>query len=137
MDKFKNKNPDYFKNYYQKNKDIFKQRNNKRPSTRQIFYSIKINDITYCFETKKAMNIQKINKEKINGKNFKLITNTNHTNTDTDTNTTNTDTDTDTNNGKQTENKKKQTKTHQKITKKRTKNAKIMQKRTKKCKNEQ
>ena len=75
MDLFKNKNPNYFKDYYRKNKDKFTQRNKDRPSTRTIFYKIEINNIIYYFDSIKAMNIKKVKKDEITGKNSKYIKN--------------------------------------------------------------
>ena len=69
MELFKSRHPDYFKDYYQKNKDKFKLRNANRTkkSKRKIFYVIQIDGKKYCFKNKKSMNIQKMSKDELNG----------------------------------------------------------------------
>ena len=75
MEQFKKKNPNYFKDYYRKNIDKFKQRNKDRPSTRSIFYKIEINGTTYYYDSIKSMNIKNVKKDEIAGKKCKYIKN--------------------------------------------------------------
>ena len=59
--KFKKRNPNYFKNYYLKNKAKFEQRNKNRPSNRKYYYTIYLDGKQYCFKRKCDINITKIN----------------------------------------------------------------------------
>ena len=63
--KFKSKNPNYFKEYYKKNKAVFQQRNRNRPSTRRYFYVIEIDGKKYCFKQKSNILIQRMNIEQL------------------------------------------------------------------------
>ena len=56
--KFKNKNPDYFKNYYKKNKHKYNQHSNKTQ-----WYGIEILDKMYVFNRKLDIKIKSIGKE--------------------------------------------------------------------------
>lgn len=58
--KFKENNPDYFKQYYQRNKTKFHQRNKNRISNRKYYYVIELDGTKYCFNCKKDVKIQKI-----------------------------------------------------------------------------
>ena len=57
--KFKQNNPDYFKDYYIKNKDKFKVRNKNRKSQRKYCYVIELEGKKYCFNCKKDVPIRK------------------------------------------------------------------------------
>lgn len=64
MEKFKKNNPEYFKNYYKKNKEKFIARNKQR-SNKNIFYGIEINGTVYCFKNKKDIKIKRVSKHEI------------------------------------------------------------------------
>ena len=57
--KFKQRNPDYFKNYYVKNKAKFDERNKNRPSKRQFYFVLSVDDKNYCFKRKSDITITK------------------------------------------------------------------------------
>ena len=65
---------EYFKKYYQKNKAKYKERNDKRPSLRQYFYTVEIDGVVYAFPSIKAMKISKQHKDAIESKQFKYVT---------------------------------------------------------------
>ena len=60
VSKFKQTNPDYFKEYYQKNKNKFVERNKERMSQRNSFYCVNIEGVLYCFNCKKDIQIKKM-----------------------------------------------------------------------------
>ena len=57
---FKLKHPDYFKTYYQYNKDRFAERNKNRMSARKQFYCVNLDGVLYCFNCKKDIKIVKM-----------------------------------------------------------------------------
>ena len=59
MDKFKTKNPHYFKQYYEKNKHKMKDNSRKNYDKKRFYYTVKIAGTTYCFNHKKDIIIQK------------------------------------------------------------------------------
>ena len=61
LSKFKSKNPNYFKEYYKKNKAAFQKRNRNRPSTRRYYYVIELDGKKYCFIHKRDVLIKRIN----------------------------------------------------------------------------
>lgn len=72
--KFKERNPDYFKNYYKQHKEKFKERNLKRKSTRKYYYVIEIEGNKYCFTSKKSIKMQRVRVEDVNNDTtYKLI----------------------------------------------------------------
>ena len=73
MENFKKKNPEYFKNYYKNNIEKFKKRNASRKSQRKIFYAIEIDGKKYCFESIKAMNIEKVNRDEMGEGTFYFV----------------------------------------------------------------
>lgn len=73
MKKFKKKNPDYYKIYYQKNKDKF---NKIAINKRTKWYGIEIFGTTYYFNNKKDINIKCLDKNDIKKKNFVFIQST-------------------------------------------------------------
>ena len=64
--KFKQNNPNYFKEYYLKNKDKFHKRNKQRPSKRKFYYVIELDGKKFCFNCKKDIPLQKVKIEDIN-----------------------------------------------------------------------
>ena len=59
--RFKQQNPNYFKDYYKRNIQTFQQRNQNRPSVKKFYYVLTIQGKKYCFKNKKDINIEKIN----------------------------------------------------------------------------
>ena len=59
--KFKQRNPNYFKEYYKRNLQSFQERNKNRPSSKKLYYVLHVDNKKYCFKNKKDINIEKIN----------------------------------------------------------------------------
>lgn len=70
IDKFKKKNPNYFKNYYKNNKDKFKK---YRADARTKWYGIEIFGTTYYFNKKQQINIKSLEKNDIKKNNFVFV----------------------------------------------------------------
>ena len=73
QDKYKEYRKQYYKQYYQQNKDYYTRYNKNRPSKRNNFIGIKINDIIYCFPSKSQIQFIKIKKDQLNDQNVKLM----------------------------------------------------------------
>lgn len=72
--KFKQRHPDYFKNYYIANKEKMQLRNKQRQSKRKYYYVVEIEGNKYCFETKKSIKMNKVLVEDVkNDATYKLI----------------------------------------------------------------
>ena len=71
--KFKSKHPDYYKQYYIKNRDTFVARNKNRASKRKYYYVLELNGNKYCFHHKKDVPLQKTEIHNIEQEGYTLI----------------------------------------------------------------